>query len=123
MISSFFLCLHTGYYKKAEDKSDIRNRNLNKGVLKPKEPVKAFVPHNKIEKDNNRDNLARNKKMGDNVDSQKPVPGGMNYVPSKENKIKKDKPKQVEVVVENKEPENSLIDVGEWECCFAKITV
>ena len=45
-------------------------------------------------------------------------------MPSKESKVKKDignKPKQVEVVVENKEPaiDNSLTDIGEWGvlCC------
>ena len=132
----FYSCPHAGYYKKPgsksntpEDRSEIptvviRNKNLNRGVLKPKEPVKANLPPNKIEKVDYRDNIARTKKTVDNIDSQKPVPGGINYVPSKESKVKKDignKPKQVEVVVENKELaiDNSLTDIGEWGvlCC------
>ena len=151
-LQNFFLCLccHSGYIQKIGSKSNmpedntkdrseiptvvIRNRNLNRGVLKPKEPVKATTPPNKTEKIEHRVNLARTKKTVDTVDSQKSVPGGTNYVPSKETKIKKDtgdKRKQVEsskkeVVVENKEPvidqvlkENSLTDIGEWGvlCC------
>ena len=109
---------------------------MNRGVLKPKEPFKYTEPvrTNKVEKkekDLLNMNRVENREKRDGVNRFKPVPGGTNYVPSKDtkkyvskpkeivnNKLKEKEPKEFESqTVKEKEElvkEDSFTENGEW---------
>lgn len=109
----------------SKEKSTIRNKNLNRGVLKPKEPAPSRT--DKIEK-KNLVNVAKTKNT-DTVNTQKSVPGGTSYVPSKETKVKKSESNSKDVVIKIEEPvinemgkENSFTEPGEWCVVWLYIT-
>ena len=99
---------------KTDPTSVLRNKNLNRGILKPKDPIKYTESARPIKDEKKEKNLLNSERMNkvdnketkDEVERTRMVPGGTNYVPSKD--AKKDlnnKPKEIiNNKVKEKEP-------------------